>query len=45
MLIFCLLCYCAQGGGKDDSAQGVGSDVTKVGEAIEEAKKLFASRK
>lgn len=30
-----------RGGGKDESAQGVGSEVGKVGEAIEEAKKLY----
>lgn len=30
-----------RGGGKDDGAQGVGSEVGKVGEAIEEAKKLY----
>ncbi|SGY99551.1 BQ5605_C034g11290 [Microbotryum silenes-dioicae] len=33
-----------KGGGKDDSAQGVGSEPTKVQEAIEQAKKLFAGR-
>lgn len=30
-----------RGGGKDESAQGIGSEVGKVGEALEEAKRLY----
>lgn len=30
-----------KGGGKDEGGQGVGTEVSKVGEAIEEAKKLY----
>ena len=39
-----LLYVAAQGGGKDDSATGVGADASKVPEAIEVAKRVYKSR-
>lgn len=33
-----------QGGGKDDSATGVGSEVDKIQEAVEVARKVYKSK-
>jgi hypothetical protein len=33
-----------QGGGKDDSATGVGSEVNKIQEAVEVARKVYKSK-
>lgn len=33
-----------QGGGKDDSATGVGSETGKINEAVEEARRVYKSR-
>ena len=52
-LIFCtssvevlsLTCpFVAQAGGKPDGAQGVGSEVTKVQDALEAARKYFQTK-